>query len=281
MSDKNNTINIHLLTDSTGETLQNISNVVMTQLPSYKARVFLWPFTTNVNQMKLALESIKITRGVVMYTILSPDLIEYMEKELQGQSGISIVSALDSIMNQIGHHLKIESPQRFKRNQISDLEYERKIKAMEYMWDYDDGKLGADIETAEIVIYGVSRSGKTPISAYLAYRGYMIANVPFISNAPTYGISKINPHALLIGLSIDPIRLLELRKNRLQQGGNSPQYILAQNYIDFIEIEKELNLAKKFYNSIKCHIIDVTSRSIEEISAHIIRLYNLKIPNPK
>ena len=265
-------LNIHIFTDSTGETTLNICKATMSQFSSFEYKTFCWPFIKTENDANVALKMVKNNPGIIVYTILSSDIVHYIEKETKGIKGITIVPALRGVIQSFTKHTGTKVKELKSRDSVIDPEYENKINAIQYAMDHDDGKILNNLESADIIILGVSRTSKTPTSLYLAYRGFKVINIPyFLDEAiPKEIYSLKNP--IIIGLLIDPIRLCELRKNR-ELGSDRDK--IGYKYTDLLNIEQELESCRYLFGRLSCPVLDVTNKSVEEVAANIIKIHNL------
>jgi regulator of PEP synthase PpsR (kinase-PPPase family) len=266
-------LNIHLITDSTGETVSNVCNAVLSQFPSLKPRVFLWPFVTNLQQIDMVVQGIKDHPGILIYTILPQDLVEYLTVETQTVPNVQIVSAISGLVEQFAKYTGIKITGLTGRKASIDQEYQQRMEAILYTIDHDDGQITDDLDNADIILIGVSRSSKTPTSIYLAYRGYKVINIPFIfADAMPKNLSQLK-NTLIIGFTIDPMRLLQLRESRVL---SAKDRFYCTDYTSIDKISQEVSECKKFITTLGKHQIDVTNKSVEEIAANIIKIYNLE-----
>jgi len=208
------------------------------------------------------MEEININKGLVIYTIIDRNLRKTLENGCE-ELGVPIVPVLDPVVRAIDNYfhydLAIDEPGR--QHSLSHGYFDR-IGAMQYTLAHDDGQLSHDLESADIVLVGVSRTSKTPTSMYLANRGIRVANVPMVPNVELPS-NIFTSKALIIGLTTSPERLIQIRKSRLNSVGEKGK----TNYIEEDLIKEEVLLAKKLFLKSKWPIIDVTRKSIEETAA--------------
>ncbi len=213
-------------------------------------------------QLNKIIEEIKINKGLVIYTIIDKKLRKILEESCE-KIGVPIVPILDPVVQAIDNYfhydLAIDKPGR--QHSLSHGYFDR-IGAMQFTLAHDDGQLSNDLETADIVLIGVSRTSKTPTSMYLANRGIRTANIPMVPNVPLPK-NIFSSKALIIGLTTSPERLVQIRKSRLNSVGEKR----TTNYIEEDVIKEEVLLAKKLFLKSKWPIIDVTRKSIEETAA--------------
>ena len=261
-------INLHLISDSTGETLSSVSRAVMSQFEDIEANEFIWPLTRTKSQIEKAKESIKLNPGIVMYTILEDKLIEDL-RSYCNEMKIPCISVLSRIISEFSNYLGSNISNSIGRQHILDAEYFSKVEAINYTITHDDGQSHWDLYDADIVIIGVSRTSKSPTSVYLSFRGYKTANVPFVSMLTVPSSLSELKKPLIVGLTIHPEKLMKIRETRLNHLGQDLPII----YTDIDAIKYEIAESRKLYAKLQCPIIDVTQRSVEETAAKIIQLF--------
>jgi regulator of PEP synthase PpsR (kinase-PPPase family) len=270
------TINLHLISDSTGETLISVARSVLSQFEGVESKDFIWPLIRTKSQIEKVKESIAKNPGIVMYTIVQHDLIEIIKSycyELQ----IPCIPVLSRIVTEFSNYLGMNISNIVGRQHILDEEYFSRVEAINYTINHDDGQATRDLYDADIVIVGVSRTSKSPTSVYLSCRGYKTANIPFvdIKRIPDniYDLKK----PLIVGLIIHPEKLIQIRQTRLLSISGEMQ----NDYIDLESVKKEIAESRKLYAKLCCPVIDVTKRSVEETAAKIIQLLQDKKNNSK
>jgi regulator of PEP synthase PpsR (kinase-PPPase family) len=260
-------INLHLVSDSTGETLSSVSRAILSQFESVEANEFVWPLTRTTLQIQKIKESIAANPGIVMYTILEDKLVEDL-KNYCNLNSLPCISVLSKIINEFSNYLGMNIINSIGRQHILDAEYFARVEAINYTINHDDGQCHWDIYNADIVLVGVSRTSKSPTSVYLSCRGYKTANIPFVSidSVPKSLFELQKP--LIVGLIINPDKLMQIRETRLSHLGQE----LPILYTDIDAIKHEISEARKLYARLQCPVIDVTKRSVEETAAKIIHL---------
>lgn len=260
-------INLHLVSDSTGETLGSVSRAVLSQFQNVETTDFIWPLVRNENQLMNVVNGIKKNPGIVLYTILEDELVRKLNK-VCFDLNVPCIPVLSRIVSEFSNYLGIKVNNLIGRQHELNDEYFSKVEAISYTISHDDGQSCRDLYNADIVIIGVSRTSKSPTSVYLSCRGYKVANIPFVSieTMPEDVYKVIKP--LIVGLVINPEKLVKIRENRIFSMGQSEK----TDYIDIESIKKELNESKKLFYKLKCPIIDVTSKSVEETAARIMQL---------
>lgn len=262
------TINLHLVSDSTGETLSSVARAVLSQFENVESNDFYWPLVRNRDQLNKVLDSISKNPGVVLYTILQDELTHELKNHCY-KLQIPCIPVLSRIIAEFSNYLGMNMTHAVGRQHILDEEYFSKVEAINYTLSHDDGQSGWDLYDADIVIIGVSRTSKTPTSVYLSCRGYKTANIPFVTidTIPESVFSLQKP--FIVGLTINPEKLVQIRQSRLAAMGQETK----TDYIDLDSVKAEMAEARKLFARLGCATIDVTNRSVEETSARIIQLF--------
>ncbi len=264
-------INLHLISDSTGETIGSVARAVMSQFENVESREFIWPLTRTLSQVEKLKESITKNPGIVMYTILQGDLIDLVQKHCY-QLQIPCVPVLAPIISTFSTFLQMNVNNVIGRQHSLDDQYFSRVEAINYTLSHDDGQAHWDLYDADVVLIGVSRTSKSPTSVYLSCRGYKTANIPFVS-LETFPDSIFDlKKPLIVGLMINPEKLIQIRQSRLISMGQE----IATDYIDIESVKKEVAESRKLFARLNCPIIDVTKKSVEETAARIIQLLQEK-----
>lgn len=257
---------IYVLSDSLGETAENVSKAAASQFLGEDFEIIKLPKIKNRSQIDEVVEMAERENSVVFYTLVEPKLRSYLE-EVAARRSIPRVDVLGpalaalEIVSKNPPNLKPGIWRRLNRN------YFRKIEALEFAVKCDDGKNPKALKDAEIVLIGVSRTSKTPLSMYLAYRGWKVANVPIVYNIePPEELFEILPEKV-IGLTVSPEILLEIRGQRLEAIGGKRN----SSYGKLNEIMKELKYAESIMKRLKCRIVDVGHKAIEETANEILK----------
>ena len=273
-----NTYQVYLISDSTGETLDRIFLALKAQFKNIDYKVHSCSFTRTENQIQRILEEAKKSENaVILYTIVDNNLAKYLanvsdEKKIPcfGVLG-NLILNFSKILNQKASH------EPSGQHALNDEYYER-IEAIQFTMNHDDGNLANDIDKSDIVLVGVSRTSKTPTSIYLANRGFKTSNIPLINENSLPKKLKDNPQlTCVVGLSTEPERLVEIRKNRM----NSLKETEIINYTNLENIKKEIEEAKKTFKKYRWPFIDVTRKSVEEAAASIIKIHEIYLNNVK
>lgn len=265
-------LHLHLLSDSTGETLEVIAKAALAQFEDVEPIKHFWPMVRSAGHLDRVLLEVASRPGLVIYTLVNSDVRHRLEMRC-GSLGLPCVSALDpvidSISDMLGGQKTISRP---GRQHALDAAYFDRVEAIHYTIAHDDGVLPEDWEEADIVLAGVSRSSKTPTSIYLANRGYRVANIPLVVESPPPSQLFRLEKPLVVGLTTTPDRLVQLRRNRLLSLNQAPETA----YVDQERVAAELAYARRMFADHGWPVIDVTRRSIEETAAAIINLVSAR-----
>ncbi len=268
-------LNLYLVSDSSGETVISVSSAVISQFTDINVEKFMWPMLRSFNQVDKLAHDIKQKPGIVLYTMGDDKIKEYMKNKCS-EAGAKCIPAIEHVIDDFVNHLGVEASKHVSGAKHMDLseKYFSRIEAINFAINHDDGQSLHDINEADVVLVGVSRSSKSPTTFYLAQRGLKVANVPYI---PNVGLG-INPKEitkpLVIGLIISPERLKQIRSTRLNYLNSAT---LAKDYIDDHKIRDEIREVRQLIAENGWPFIDVTGKAIEETSAEIINMYFEKV----
>ena len=263
-----NYFHLHLISDSTGETLLTVGRAAAAQFKNTIALEHVYPLVRTARQLEPILETIDGAPGIVLYTLLDPELARQIDSRCHNM-GVPCISVLDPVISVFQSYLGPPSRYRVGAQHSLDAQYFRRMEALSFTMEHDDGQLPADIEDADIVLVGISRTSKTPTSIYLANRGYKTVNVPIVVNVPVPQALERAKHPLIVGLVATTDRIAEVRKNRLL--GVSEGYS-GEHYVDRSIISEELKYTRMLCARNNWPVIDVSRRSIEETAAAIMAL---------
>jgi regulator of PEP synthase PpsR (kinase-PPPase family) len=265
-------LHLHLLSDSTGETLELIAKACLAQFDHVEALQHLWPMVRSEGHLDRVLDDIERRPGLVLYTLVNSNIRRELEQKTR-RRGIHAVSVLDPVTHALSAVLGQEAKGRPGRQHALDAAYFARVDAIQFTIAHDDG-IGADNwEEADIILAGVSRTSKTPTAIYLANRGYKVANVPLVPEAPPPRTLFALKHPLIVGLTTNPDRLIQIRRNRLLSLNQAPE----TDYVDLEAVNAELAFARRMFADNGWPVIDVTRRSIEETAFAIVKLCNERI----
>ena len=263
---------VHLVSDSTGETLNAMLKATASQFAAAKPLEHIYALVRSPKQMEKTLAEIEASPGIVLYTVINPDLRRLLEircSELQTPA----VSVLDPLLNAFTDYLGLEQTHQPGAQHQLDEDYFKRIAALDYTLSHDDGQMMWDLEPADVVLVGVSRTSKTPTCMYLANRGVKAANVPLVptSDPPKELFSLRKP--LVVCLVASPERLAQIRKSRL---GGLNAVGAVDEYSDLDLIRAEVLRAKRLAAKHRWPVIDVTRKSVEETAAAILTKLSAK-----
>jgi hypothetical protein len=260
--------NLHLVSDSTGETVSSVARAAMAQFDDAEADEHMWSLVRTKSQMDKVIHGIKENPGPVMFTLVDVELRELLRKECL-QLKQPCIAVLNGVVSELSSYLGLETHAVAGRQHQLDDEYFTRVDAINYALAHDDGQAHWELEEADIVLVGPSRTSKSPTCMYLSYKGFKAANVPYVMGCPLPPILTDLRMPLVLGLTISPDRLQQIRKTRLQSLKQEDD----TNYADGEHIQKELEESRKFFHQQRWPVIDVTKRSVEETAANILQQY--------
>jgi regulator of PEP synthase PpsR (kinase-PPPase family) len=266
-------LDIHLISDATGDTLNAIARAAIAQFDETQVTYHRWSLIRSRLQLHRVLEGIQAEPGPVLCSIVDDALRGEIDNFCQ-RTGIKLVHVLDPILSILQEQFGIPSKHKPGRQYVLDADYFRRIDAMHYVISHDDGQANRGIAEADVVLVGVSRSSKTPTCFYLANRGIKAANIPLVPGIEPPELLN-DPGCPVIGLTIDPKSLIDIRRHRLQLIGTGVEGKISRHegdYVDYEAVEKELLWARRLCNAKGWPTIDVTRRSIEETAATVLKL---------
>lgn len=265
------TFHLHLISDATGETLNSVSKATCAQFDAIEPIEHIYALVRSRRQLDRVLKRIEQAPGIVMFTLMSPELRQLLEEKCR-ELQIPCISVLDPVLNVFRTHLKTELTHRMGGQHELNAAYFNRIEALNFSMAHDDGQLPSDVRSADVVLVGVSRTSKTPTCIYLANRGIKAANVPFVPNIPLPQDLMEGKGPLIVGLTASPDHLVQIRRNRLR----SLKHRSETDYVDLEAVKAETLEARRLYLKYGWPIIDVTRRSIEETAAAIINLWSAR-----
>ena len=267
-----NTYDIYLISDSTGETLERIFLAIKAQFKNFKYKTHFYSFTRTENQISKILEvSQEKNNVIVLYTIVDNKLARHLSNECSLKN-IPCFGILGDLIISFSKLLDQKALNVPSRQHIMDDEYYKKIEAIQFTMNHDDGNSVDDIEKSDIINLGVSRTSKTPTSIYLANKGMKISNIPLVNENSVPDILKKNPQKkCVVGLTAEPDRLVDLRKNRMQSIKDNE----STEYTNLDIVQKEMEDARKLFQKYKWPSIDVTRKSVEETAASVLKIHDI------
>ncbi|QRM29630.1 pyruvate, water dikinase regulatory protein [Microvirga sp. VF16] len=259
---------LHLVSDSTGETLITVARAVVAQYEGVAAIEHVYPLVRSNTQLERVISEIETAPGIVLYTLVEQDLAHRLE-EVCRATGSPHLSVLEPVHALLSSYLGTHSTARPGAQHMLNAEYFKRIDAMNFTLLHDDGHLPHDLDEADVILVGVSRTSKTPTAVYLANRGLKTANIPLVPGVPPPPVLESAKKALIVGLVATPERIVQIRQNRLLSLNADDD----TSYVDRDAVAEELAASRRLFARNGWPVIDVTRRSIEETAAAIIDLY--------
>ena len=258
---------VHLVSDSTGETLNAMARAVCARFENVLPIEHIYALVRSPRQLERALTDIEEAPGVVIHTIVDDQLRTALEEGVR-RLDMPCIAALDPLVSSLQRYLGASISRRVGVQHALDNDYFNRMDALNYAIGHDDGLGGQDLEQADVVLVGVSRTSKTPTCIYLAHRGVRAANVPLVPTRPPPEKLFELKNTLVVGLTISPDRLIQIRRNRLL----SLKEDRESTYIDIEAVREETVKARRLYERQGWPVIDVTRRSVEETAAAVMNL---------
>ena len=267
-----NTYQIYLISDSTGETLDRIFLAIKAQFKNIDYKIHTYLFTRTENQiLKILNDAEKNSNSIILYSIVDSSLAKYLGN-ISSEKKIPCFGVLGDLILSFSKLLNQKASHQPSGQHVLDDEYYKRIEAIQFTMNHDDGNLVKEISKSDIILLGVSRTSKTPTSIYLANKGYKTSNIPLVNENSIPLVLKENPKIVcVIGLNTEPERLADIRKNRM----NSLKETDNKSYTNLDKIRKEVNDAKNTFKKYQWPIIDVTRKSVEETAASVIKIYEI------
>lgn len=269
-------LHLHLISDSTGETVTTVARAGVSQFEGVIPVEHVWSFVRTRAQIDKVLRFVEALPGLVIFTLLSPDLRQALEAGCH-KLNTPCVPILDGVVSALSGLLGMELRPQVGRQHALDAGYFSRIDAMNFMFHHDDGQCPWELDQADVVMVGVSRSSKTPTSIYLANRGIKVANVPVVPDCPLPPELGNLTRPLVVGLTINPEQLVQIRMNRLRQLGSEADRATGSlafggDYAELERVQSEVIYARRMFARYGWPVIDVTRRSVEETAAAIFQL---------
>ena len=259
---------LHLISDATGETLIAAGRAASAQYKDARSIEHIYPLIRTEKQLARVFEDIELEPGIVLYTLVDQGLARMIDERCAAM-GLPCVSVLEPVLTVFQSYLGTPAGRRVGAQHVLDAEYFRRIDALNFTMEHDDGQLPDDVDEADIILVGISRTSKTPTSIYLANRGIKTANVPIVLGVPVPEKLAQATKPLIVGLIATAERVSQVRQNRVL--GATADFD-AQSYVDRLTISEELSYARQICARHGWPTIDVTRRSIEETAAAIVAL---------
>jgi regulator of PEP synthase PpsR (kinase-PPPase family) len=260
---------LHLVSDATGETLNMVARAACAQYEDVRPIEHVYALVRGPKQLERVLGEIENAPGIVMFTMVNEQLRDRLQRRC-AELHTPCISVLDPAVLALGQYLGKESSHKPGSQHTMDAEYFSRIEALNYTMAHDDGQSAGDLDEADIILLGVSRTSKTPTCIYLANRGIKAANIPIVPNIPLPPDLETATRPLIVGLTTSPDRLVQIRKNRLLSLHENTD----TDYVAPDVVADEIAFARRLFARKGWPVIDVTRRSIEETAAAVLNLYN-------
>ena len=267
-----NTYQIYLISDSTGETLDRVFLAIKAQFKNIEYDVKSYFFTRTENQVVKILEEAKKNKNsIILYTIVDSGLAKFLANK-SDQKKIPCYGVLGNLILSFSKLLNQQASHVPSGQHALNEEYYKRIEAIQFTMNHDDGNLVEELEESDLILLGVSRTSKTPTSIYLANKGFKTSNIPLVNESSIPKSLKTNPKlTCVVGLTTEAERLVDIRKNRMMTLKERENI----NYTDIEKIKEEVESAKKTFAKYKWPTIDVTRKSVEEVAASIIKIHEI------
>lgn len=259
---------LHLVSDATGETLITVARAATVQYTKVAPVEHIYPLVRSRKQLDRVLEEIEESPGIVLYTLLEDELTSSLEDKCR-ELGVPCLSILGPVLQLLQSYLGSETGHRVGAQHTLNAEYFKRIDALNYTMLHDDGQYIDDLEGADVVLVGISRTSKTPTSIYLANRGVKTANFPLVPGIPVPPQIEALKKPLVVGLFATPERIVQIRQNRLL-GLKAEQ--ANDQYVDKQSVAEEITFSRRLCARHGWPLIDVSRRSIEETAAAVLKL---------
>jgi hypothetical protein len=263
-----NYFHLHLISDSTGETLITVSRAAAAQYAKVMPVEHVHPLVRSAKQLERILSEVEQSPGIVLYTLLQQNLASRLEEKCR-ELGVPCLSVLGPVLHLFQAYLGAETTHKVGAQHTLNADYFRRIDALNYTMMHDDGQQADDLEEADVLLIGVSRTSKTPTSIYLANRGVKTANIPLVPGVPLRNDIEHLKRPLVVGLYASPERIVQIRQNRLL---GLKAHRDDDKYIDQQAVAEEITASRRLCARHNWPLIDVTRRSIEETAAAVITL---------
>ena len=258
---------LHLVSDSTGETVHSVARACLVQFDDAQAVEHVWSMVRTRSQIDRVIAGVEANPGLVLFTLVNDALRQLLQEGCR-RLQVQAIPVLDPIIGALASYLHRKSRGVPGKQHLLDSEYFRRIDAMTFALNHDDGQSSWGLNDADVCLVGVSRTSKTPTCLYLANRGIKAANVPFVPGVPLPSELIGASHPLIVGLTNDPERLIQLRRHRLDLLHHDAE----TKYTDIEAVRAEVREARRVFVRLHWPVIDVTRRSIEETAAAIMKL---------
>lgn len=270
-------LHLHLISDSTGETVTTVARAAVSQFEDVVPVEHVWFFVRTGNQLEKVMGIVEALPGLVIYTLVSPELRHLLHERCRALN-LPCVPVLDSVMNALTGLLGSAGRPKIGRQHEMDAGYFSRIAAMDFAMRHDDGQFLGELDQADVVLVGVSRTSKTPTCVYLANRGLKAGNIPIVPTMPQMPELERIKGPLVVGLTINPDALVQIRQTRQEMLGLSTDDSgrFGGDYADLERVRQELLVARRLFARMGWPEIDVTRRSVEETAAAILQILQVQ-----
>ncbi|MCX7977835.1 MAG: kinase/pyrophosphorylase [Bdellovibrionaceae bacterium] len=268
---------LYIISDSTGETAATMIRAALVQYPGKDVRIVRCKNVRTAEQAEAIIEECFQARGMIAFTVASKGLRDKIRTD-SAAKGIPFIDLLDPLLNTLDAWFGVSSASQVGALRVVDERYFRRIEAIEYTVKHDDGKTLHDLDKADIVLVGISRTSKTPLSIFLSHKGWKVANIPVVLNTPPPAeLFKIDQRRV-VGLTIDIDSLQRIRRSRLEKFGQDP----GGDYASLSHIASEIEFAERLFRENKrWPVFNVTERALEETAAEIVRVISARLGLPE
>ena len=270
-----NTHQVYLISDSTGETLDRIFMALKAQFNNFNYDLSQFSFTRTENQISTILNNAKKQESpIILYTVVNSKLAKFLAEEAS-KKNIPCFGVLGDLILNFSKILNEKATHQPSAQHVLDEDYYKRIEAIQFTMNHDDGNNTENILDSDIILIGVSRTSKTPTSIYLANKGFKTSNIPLVNDMNVPDDIIESKKLCVIGLTTEAERLFDIRRNRL----NSLKENEASDYTNLEKIRSEVDKSKSIFKKNKWPVIDVTRKSVEETAASIIKIFEIKNKN--
>ena len=266
----NDKFHLHLISDATGTTLLGLARACIAQFEGVEAVQKFWPLVRTQKQLDQIISKIELNPGPVIFTLVNKKMRHRLQTRCE-ELHIPCVSVLDPILRSLSTYLGMHAKGIPGLQHAMDDAYFRRVSAVDFALRHDDGKELGDLEKADVILVGVSRTSKTPTSIFLARRGIKVANIPLVPGVSVPAEKFEFKHPFYVGLVASPDRLVQLRRSRLRADEQS-EFFDENEYLDPDKVQKEIREARKLFSKHGWPVINVNKRSVEETAAEIMGL---------
>ncbi len=268
---------IYLISDSTGETAATVLRAALVQYPNFEISIVRYKNVRTEEQADRLIEDCEEKQAMVAFTVASAKLRKHLREQCASR-GIPYIDLLEPLLQTLDAFLGVKSTSQVGALRVVDEVYFKRIEAIEFTVKHDDGKCLSDLDKADVVLVGISRTSKTPLSIFLSHKGWKVANIPLVINSPLPKELLAIDQKRIVALTIDIDSLQRIRKNRLEKFGQDP----GGSYASMDLLHKEIDYAEKIYGeNRRWPVFNVTERALEETASEIVRVLSSRLNLPE